>query len=119
MPENAILPLETDIPDITKTISPYSQFSIMLSPGYYAVYYYISTVMKKRGAIKVTPMLNDCEQTAFAGYAESARRRQTLSISRYFLLEAVDDSTLSFIWRSSETEAKVNLNISIEKLCRQ
>ena len=119
IPENAILPLEVEIPDITTTISPYGQFSIMLNPGYYAVYYYISSVMKKRGFMKVTPILNDHEQTAYAGYAEAAKRRETLSISRYFMVEAASDSTLSFLWCSSEIEAEVNLNINIEKLCRQ
>ena len=119
IPENAILPLELEIPDITKTISPYGQFSIMLNPSYYAVYYYISTAMKKRRFIKVTPVLNDCGQTAYAGYAEAVKRKETLSISRYFMIEAVGDSTLSFLWCSSEIEAKVSLNINIEKLCRQ
>lgn len=117
--ESARLPLEMDIPDTTKSISPCNHSSIMLNPGYYAIYYYISANVKRHGFINLTPILNGCEQTVYAGYAEAAKRRETLSVSRYFIIEAVGDTTLSFKWRSLECESTVNMNVTIEKLCRQ
>lgn len=119
LPESARLPLEADIPDTTESISPCNHSSIMLNAGYYAIYYYISANVKRHGFIKLTPILNDCEQAVYAGYAGSAKRRETLSVSRYFIIEAVGDSTLSFKWRSSECESIMNMNVTIEKLCRQ
>ncbi len=119
LPESARLPLEADIPDITKAISPCNHSAIMLNAGYYAIYYYISANVRRHGFIKLTPILNDCEQTIYAGYAESAKRREMLSVSRYFIIEAVGDSMLSFTWCSSECESTVNMNVTIEKLCKQ
>lgn len=119
LPENSDLPLEADIPDTTKAISLCNQSSILLNPGYYAVYYYVSAVMKKHGFIRLTPILNDCGQNGYAGYAKASKRQETLSVSRYFIIEAADSSTLSFTWCSSEIASKVNMNITIEKLCRQ
>lgn len=118
MPENASLPLKVDIPDITENISPCNSYSVTLNPGYYAIYYYVSTVMKKPGFIKLTPIFNDCEQTAYTGYAEAARRGEALDISRYFIIEILSDSTLFFVWDSSASASKINMNLSIEKLCR-
>lgn len=119
LPENSNLPLEAGILDITKAIALCNQSSILLNPGYYAVYYYVSAVMKKHGFIRLTPILNDCEQSGYAGYAKASKRQETLSVSRYFIIEAAGDSTLSFTWCSSEIESKVNMNITLEKLCRQ
>ncbi len=119
MPENARLPLNMDIPDITGNISLNSNHSIILTPGFYAVYYYISTITKKHGLIKLTPICNECEQTLFTSYAETSRRKEMLAISRYFVMEIPDISTLSFAWHSSAEALEISMNLSIEKLCRQ
>lgn len=118
LPESANLPLKTDIPDITGNITLCNSYSIMLSPGCYAVYYSVSTMMKKRGFIKLTPVFNDCVQNAYAGFAKSAARRENLEVSRYFIIEILSDSTLFFVWDSSASASMVNMNLSIEKLYR-
>jgi len=119
MPQNANLPLKADIPDITENISPCNSCSVMLTPGYYAIYYYVSAEMDKCGFIKLTPIFNDCVQDAYMGYAESQKRREILEISRYFIVEIFSASTLFFEWCSSVSRSKINMNLSIEKLCRQ
>ena len=119
MPQNANLPLKVDIPDITENISPCNSCSVMLTPGYYAIYYYVSVEMDKCGFVKLTPIFNDCVQDAYMGYAESRRRREMLEISRYFIVEIFSASTLFFEWCSSAGRSKINMNLSIEKLCRQ
>lgn len=118
VPESANLPLKTDIPDITENITLCNSYSVMLSPGCYAVYYYVSTMMKKRGFIKLTPIFNDCVQDAYAGFAKAAARRENLEVSRYFIIEIPVDSTLFFVWDSSASASVVNMNLSIEKLYR-
>lgn len=118
IPESTNLPLKMDIPDITGNISLCNSCSVMLNSGYYAIYYYISTVMKNHGFIKLTPVFNDCVQSVYTGYAEAAKRKETLEISRYFIIEILSDSTLFFVWDSSASTSKVNMNLSIEKLYR-
>ena len=119
MPESASLPLKIDIPDITQNISLCNNYSVVLTSGCYAIYYYISTVMKKHGFIKLTPVFNDCEQTAYTAYAESAKRKEMLVISRYFIIEIQSESALFFAWYSSAGASKINMNLSIEKIYRQ
>ena len=118
IPKSANLPLKINIPDITENITLSNSCSVLLHSGYYAIYYYVSTVMKKHGFIKLTPVFNDCVQSAYTGYAEAAKRRETLEIARYFIIEIPDDSTLFFVWDSSASASKINMNLSIEKLCR-
>lgn len=118
MPESASLPLKIDIPDITHNITPCDNFSVALTQGYYAVSYYISTVIKRHGFIKLTPIFNDCKQPQYSAYAEAAKRKEMLAISRYFIMEIPTGSTLFFAWHSSEGVSKINMNLSIEKLCR-
>ena len=118
IPKSANLPLKLDIPDITENIFLCNRYSVMLNPGYYAIYYYISTVMQKHGFIKLTPIFNDHEQNVYAEYAETARRRETLKISRYFIIEILSVSPLFFTWYSSESASKINMNLSIQKLFR-
>ena len=119
LPENANLPLKIDIPDITQNISLCNDYSVLLTPGCYAVYYYISTVMKRHGFIKLTPIFNDCVQTVYTVYAEAEKRKEMLVISRYFIIEILSTSTLFFAWDSSAGTSKINMNLSIEKLGRQ
>lgn len=119
LPENTRFPLKTDIPDTTRNISLCDNNSIALAPGCYVFYYYISAVTKRHGFIKLTPVLQDCAQTAYAAYAETAKRRETLVISRYFIAEIQNASTLSFTWESSSEVSRVNMNMSIQKLYRQ
>ena len=119
LPEKASLPLKIDIPDITQNISLCNDYSVLLTPGCYAIYYYISTVMKRHGFIKLTPIFNDCVQTAYTTYAEATKRKKILVISRYFIIKIPSASTLFFAWVSSAGASKINMNLSIEKLSRQ
>ena len=119
MPERGNLPLKMEIPDITQNISLCSSNSVALTPGYYAVSYYVSTVMKRHGFIKITPLFNEGRQTLYSAYAESAKRKQMLVIARYFIIEIPVGSRLSFVWHSSEDAVKINMNLNIIKLYRQ
>lgn len=119
MPDSCTLPLKTQIPDITQNITLCNGCSIALTPGYYTIYYDISTVMKRHGFIKVTPVFNDCRQTIYAAYAEASKRKEMLVISRHFIIEIPTGTALFFTWNSSEGASKINMNLSIEKLCRQ
>lgn len=119
MPKSARLPLKIDIPDNSGNISSRDGSSVILAPGYYAVYCYISTVMKKRGFIKLTPNFNNCKQTRYTLYAETAKRTETLAISRYFIIEIPSKSALFFTWNSSAYDSMINMNLCIEKLSRQ
>lgn len=118
MPKRGRLPLKIDIPDITQNISPAKNRSVTLTPGYYAIYYYISTTAKKAGFIKLTPNINGIGQPAYTTYQQAAKRNEILVISRYFMMEAADASTLFFEWDSSIDNARINMNLSIEKLNR-
>lgn len=119
MPESASLPLKIQIPDITGNISLCNNCSVALTPGYYAISYYISTVMKRHGFIKIIPIFNNCRQTLYAAYAEAAKKKEMLAVSRYFITMIPDGSTLFFSWQSSVGASKVNINLSIQKLCRE
>ncbi len=119
MPECASLPLNIAIPDITQNISLCGDCSVALIPGCYAISYYIATVVKRRGFIKLIPVVNHCEQTVYTTCAEAAKRKEMIVLSRYFILEIPVASTLFFAWHSSVGVSAVNMNLSIEKLCRQ
>ena len=118
IPENANLPLKVNIPDTTGNISPYDNYSVILNPGYYAIYYYISTVMETPGFIKLTPVFNDSMQTVFTGYAESRDCWEILEISRYFIIEIYRASPLFFAWNSSANISEININLIVQKLSR-
>lgn len=118
MSEHAVLPLKIQIPDITQNILVAADTSISLTPGYYAVSYSISTMMKRQGFITLTPMLNNCRQAAYAAYAEAGNRREMLNLSRYFIVEVKTASTLSFLWTSSADDSRIDMNLCIEKRCR-
>lgn len=119
MPEAAQLPLKTEIPDITQNISLCDNCCILLTPGYYAISYYISTVMKRHSCIKLTPVLNKHRQAIYATYAEAAKRKELLVLSRHFIISIPDISTLRFIWHCSAGTARINMDMSVEKLSRQ
>lgn len=119
IPQKAYLPLTVDIPDITNNISLGSSSTIVLTPGYYAVSYYLSAVMRRHCYIKLTPVFHNRKQTVYTAYAEAAKRKEMLTVSRYFIMDAADGSMLSFAWQSSADVCKINMNLSIEKLCRQ
>lgn len=119
LPEHASLPLKVEIPDVTRNISLCNNYSVNLTPGYYAVSYYISTVMKGHGFIKLIPVFNNCKQPACAAYAEAAKRKEMLVLSRYFIMEVPDGTTMFFSWHSSAGDSRINMNMSIVKLCRQ
>lgn len=118
LPENFNLPLKVNIPDTTGNISPYDSCSVILNPGYYAIHYYISTVMETPGFIKLTPVFNDSMQNVFTGYAESRNYREILEISRYFIIEIFRASPLFFVWNSSANISEININLIVQKLSR-
>ncbi len=118
MPKRGRLPLKMDIPDITQNISPGRNRSVTLTRGYYVIYYYISTIAKKTGYIKLTPNINEYGQPVYAAHAQAARKNEILVISRYFMIEAADASTLFFEWDSSIDDVRINMNLIIEKLNR-
>ncbi len=118
LPESASVPLKIDIPDTTQNISLCNEYSIMLAPGYYTICYYVSTVMKRQGFIKLTPIFNNCIQSIYSAYAESTKRKEMLIISRYFIIEIPSTSKLFFAWDSSAGVSKINMNLSIVKLGR-
>ena len=116
--ENADLPLKTEIPDITGNISLCNGSSVELAPGYYAIHYYISIVMKKHGSIRLTPVFNDCRQPVYSAWAKTTKKKEIAVLSRYFIIEIPSVSRLFFEWRSSAGVSKINMYLSIEKLCR-
>lgn len=118
MPESGSLPLRVEIGDTTGNISLCSSCSAALTSGYYMISYYVSTVMKKRGYIKLTPVFNDCRQPVYGSYAEAVRK-QRLEISRQFVIEIPEATRLFFAWNSSAGASRINMNLSIIKLCRQ
>jgi hypothetical protein len=91
----------------------------VLTPGYYAVSCYICTVLEKRGFVKVTPIYNGCRQTNYTTYAETARRKEMLVISRHFMIEVPVGSTFAFEWYCSAGASKIDMNLNIEKLMRE
>lgn len=118
IPESASLPLKTEIPDITQNISLCSHCSVALTAGYYAVSYCISTRMKRRGFISVTPVFNDCEQNLYGSCAEASKKKEMLELSKHFIIEIPVETILFFAWSSSAGVSEVNLYLSIEKLSR-
>lgn len=119
LPESGSLPLRIEIPDITHNISLCNNCSVSLTPGYYAIGYYVSAEIRKHGFIRITPVLNGCRQTVYSAYAEADRKKEMLSVSRYFIIEIPADAMLCFAWHCSEGASEIDMNLSIEKLCRQ
>ncbi len=119
MPEDTNLPFKTEIPDITQNISLRNSCSIALTPGYYAVNYYVSASMKRHGFISITPIFNNCEQSLYRAYGETSKKKEMLTLSRYFIASIPSETLLFFVWRSSAGASRVNVNLSIEKLYRQ
>lgn len=117
--ENARLLLETDIPDNSGSISLCDDSSVMLAPGYYAVYCHVSAMLKKHRFIKLMPNFNGSEQPEYTMYAETAKRTESIEMSRYFIAEIPGESPLYFTWNSSAWVSRLNVNLCIEKLCRQ
>ena len=118
MSEHASLPLKIQIPDITQNITLCNGTSLSLTPGYYAISYYISASVKKHGFISLTPMFDNCRQTAYAAYAEAGNREGILILSRHFIMEAPTASTLFFLWTSSADDSGIDMNLCIEKKSR-
>lgn len=119
LPENTRLPLKADISDPSGNISLRGCHSIILKPGYYTIYYYISTVLKSPGNVMLIPVFNDSKQTVYAEYAAVKKRNEPVKLARYFLTEIHNTSPLFFTWYSSACTSKTNLNIIIQKLNRQ
>ncbi len=117
--ENTRLPLKMDIADMTGSILLCEDASVLLSPGCYVIYYYISAEIKRHGFMKLTPVVNDCAQTVYSAYAETEKRNKMSVLSRYFIIELPGVSTLFFVWDSSAGNVQVDMNLIIEKLGRQ
>ena len=118
LPECASLPLKTEIPDTAGNISLCNGCSLELAAGYYAINYYISVMMKRHGTVRLTPICNECMQPLYAAWAKAARQKEAAVLSRYFIIEIPIVSRLFFEWRSSAGASKINMYLSIEKLCR-
>lgn len=119
MSESDNLPLEIEIPDITSNISLNNSYSVSLTAGYYCVSYYVSAMVKRHEFIKLIPIMNEYERPEYAAYAEAAKRKELLVLSRHFIIEIPCDSILLFAWHSSVCVSEISMNMSIEKLCRQ
>ncbi len=117
--ERVGLSLKMEIPDITQNISLRDDGSIALMPGYYAIDYYVTAAMKRRGFIRVTPIFNGSSQNLYGACAEASRKKENMVITRHFIAQIVSDSPLSFVWSSSVGISEIHMNLSIEKLCRQ
>lgn len=117
--ENTRLPLKMDISDPSGNISLLGCHSIILKPGYYTVYYYISTTMKSPGTIKLIPVFNDCKQSEYAQHFTTKKRNEPVKLSRYFIAEIHNNCSLFFTWYSSSSTSRTNMNIIIQKLNRQ
>ena len=52
-------------------------------------------------------------------YAEAAKGREMLTVSRYFIMEVPTESILFFAWRSSAETSLISMNVILEKFCRQ
>ena len=63
--------------------------------------------------------MNEYERPEYAAYAEAAKRKELLVLSRHFIIEIPCDSILLFAWHSSVCVSEISMNMSIEKLCRQ
>lgn len=118
LPKKTNLPLKMTIPDITENISPRGNYSVVLKPGYYVIYYYISAKMKGPGFADITPVFNDYIQSCYMECAVSKKRNKTIRLSRYFIIEITDSSPLFFLWHCTETASHINTNVTIQKLCR-
>lgn len=118
MPESASLPLRMEITDTTGNITFCNSCFVELAPGYYAVNYYIFTVMKRHGFIRLTPIFNGCRQPLYAAWAKTGKQKEVAVLSRYFIIEVPAASRMFFEWRSSAGASKINMYLSIEKLCR-
>lgn len=117
-PECASLPLKIEIPDTTGNISLCNDCSLELAAGYYAICYYISVMMKRHSTVRLTPVCNGCRQSTYAAWAKVIKQKEEAVLSRYFIIEIPIVSKMFFEWRSSAGASKINMYLSIEKLCR-
>lgn len=118
MPENALLPFKTTVPDVTGNILPQTECSVMLSSGYYSIYYYVASRIKKPGFMEVIPMLDGKAQPTFAGTAATKSQDESVQISREFIIEIPYSTLLDIEWKCTENASRVNMNVNIVKLCR-
>ena len=118
IPESAGFPLKTEIPDISGNISLCNHCSLDLAPGYYAISYYISAVIKRHGFIKFTPVVNNCKQAGYGACVKASKQKQMPVIWRYFIMEVPVRSTLFFSWLSTAGPARADMYLTIEKLYR-
>ena len=119
IPGNADFPLKTEIPDVTQNIALRDNGSIWLAPGYYAISYCVSVLMKKHGFISITPVFNGCKQPMYSAYAQAFKKKEMLALSRYFIVGMPAGSLLFFLWNGSAGASGIHMNLNIEKLCRQ
>ncbi len=119
LPEEILLPLNTHIPDPSGNISLHDSCSIILKPGYYTIYYHLSTTAKSSGAIELMPFFNDSNQSLYAECINVEKRNELVKLSRYFIVETHDDTSLQFTWSSSVNTTRTTMNIIIQKLNRQ
>ena len=118
LPESGNLPLKMTVCDTTGNITPCGNYSVMLNPGYYAIYYYVSTQLKSSGFVKLVPVFNDCRQPNYMECTIAKKRHQNIKLSRYFITEISGSAPLFFLWHCSEKTCEINMNVTIQKLYR-
>lgn len=118
MPEKASLPLKSVITDITENITQHTSCSVTLTPGCYAVYYYISARLIVPGSLKIAPVIGDTAQHLYIGSAFTKTHNEAVVITRYFFIEVSLRSSLRFAWQCRETLHNISMNVNIQKLCR-
>lgn len=117
--ENILLPLEADIPDSSGNISLDDSHSIILKPGYYTIYYHISTTATSSGTIELLPFFNNLDQPLYAEFVDVENQNKPIALSRYFLIEIHEESPLYFTWSASACTSKTAIYLAIQKLNRQ
>lgn len=118
LPEKSYLPLNTVIPDITGHITNHTDCSVILKPGYYNVYYYVSAKIPLPGIIKIIPSFSGCKQSSYRGYAITRDNNELAVISRSFIAEITSPTPLQFAWYSTESAFHLNMNVTIQRLNR-
>lgn len=115
--EEMELPFAAAVSDTTGYILPDTESSVILQPGCYLVYYYMSVKMKKPGSVQIIPAFNGIRQPFYMGSANAFHRRETLVITRSFLFEVMEISSLCFVCLCSQA-AVLDINFNVEKMSR-
>lgn len=115
--ETALL-LSNVILDDTSTITQVSETNILLSPGYYSIYFYISAEMEQGGNIEVIPVVGETSLKNHRVYGKTVEKEGFLSVSRNFVIEVALEKEIYFTCCCEGTPFNMDVNINFVKLCR-